>query len=80
MCKLPGECGLPADCDFEDGSDNGKFGKVLENKGLRDGTQAHMIAMLHSRPDHIAMSTPLALRMLAWITRESRKTDLAAEI
>lgn len=65
MCKLPGECGLPDDCDFDDCGDAKKLGKVLENKGLREGTQAHMIAILHSRPDHIAIWTPFALWMLA---------------
>lgn len=41
-----------------------KLGKTLENRGLREGTQAHMMAMLHSRPDHIAMSMPLTAMIL----------------
>lgn len=38
-----------------------KLGKTLENRGLSEGTHAHMMAMLHSRPDHIAMSMPLTV-------------------
>jgi len=53
--------------DLDDCSEASKLGKARENRGLSEGTQAHMMAMLHSRPDHIAMSTPLARRLLVVI-------------